>query len=383
MTATKVWEYRATPDRYQETRCSVQRISNGNTLIDWSGGGGAPIASEITPEGTLVYEISFFENMRTYRSFRFDWEGVLQAPYLIAEAHTDKVSLIFNKFGENDVTGYIIYGGQVPESMAVIDTTTNTWVDLTDLENNKHYYFRVTALNSTGEESGLSNQEEVFVRYVAPGDNIILNGDFSENDNYWELVTSNGAIANSSIEGNEFHLIIDEAGTNYHDVQIKQEGLELIQGKRYIFKFDGYAVENRIIEAKVEKNQPPFDNYSKTAFTPLLMDMGHFVYEFEMGYVSDFNARVVFNTGGNNNDIYIDNVSLKEIELSGIQSESYKIPKAYNLFRNYPNPFNPKTVIRCAVPQRSYVKIEIFNILGQRVDELVNLPHNPGIHQIS
>src|SRR4030065_2252653 len=47
-------------------------------------------------------------------------------------------------------------------------------------------------------------------------------------------------------------------------------------------------------------------------------------------------------------------------------------PNSFVLSQNYPNPFNTETVITFALPRSGNVKIEIFNILGQKVRELVD-----------
>ena len=47
-------------------------------------------------------------------------------------------------------------------------------------------------------------------------------------------------------------------------------------------------------------------------------------------------------------------------------------PTGYTLFQNYPNPFNPKTTIEYEVPEKSFVTIKIYDILGREVQTLVN-----------
>ena len=50
---------------------------------------------------------------------------------------------------------------------------------------------------------------------------------------------------------------------------------------------------------------------------------------------------------------------------------------------NYPNPFNPSTVIRFQVAEdRKQVSIEIFNIRGQRIRELVSGVWDQGFHSV-
>jgi hypothetical protein len=57
---------------------------------------------------------------------------------------------------------------------------------------------------------------------------------------------------------------------------------------------------------------------------------------------------------------------------TGVISFGSEIPKEYVLYQNYPNPFNPSTTIRFGVPVRSHVRIDLYNILGQRIERLVD-----------
>jgi hypothetical protein len=57
-------------------------------------------------------------------------------------------------------------------------------------------------------------------------------------------------------------------------------------------------------------------------------------------------------------------------------------PEEFDLRQNYPNPFNPTTVIRYALPKASGVKIEIYNVLGQKVRDLLNEEQEPGYKMI-
>lgn len=52
----------------------------------------------------------------------------------------------------------------------------------------------------------------------------------------------------------------------------------------------------------------------------------------------------------------------------------------YELSQNYPNPFNPSTVIRFQLPTRSYVRLEVFDILGERVASIVNEVRGAGLY---
>jgi hypothetical protein len=58
------------------------------------------------------------------------------------------------------------------------------------------------------------------------------------------------------------------------------------------------------------------------------------------------------------------------------------IPTVFALHQNYPNPFNPSTTIQYALPIRSRVKLQIYNVLGQTVAELVSTEQNAGYQSV-
>ncbi len=57
---------------------------------------------------------------------------------------------------------------------------------------------------------------------------------------------------------------------------------------------------------------------------------------------------------------------------TGIVEEIDRIPQSFALAPNYPNPFNAQTTIRHELPVESDVRLEIYDILGRKVETLVN-----------
>lgn len=58
--------------------------------------------------------------------------------------------------------------------------------------------------------------------------------------------------------------------------------------------------------------------------------------------------------------------------LNNAVQENEVVPTFYQLEQNHPNPFNPQTTIRFFLPKREHAKLQVFDILGRRVAQLVD-----------
>ncbi len=56
-------------------------------------------------------------------------------------------------------------------------------------------------------------------------------------------------------------------------------------------------------------------------------------------------------------------------------------PVNYTLYQNYPNPFNPTTTIKYEIPEAKHVTLQIFDILGNEVETLVNKEQPAGSYK--
>ncbi len=68
----------------------------------------------------------------------------------------------------------------------------------------------------------------------------------------------------------------------------------------------------------------------------------------------------------------------KPLKATGVNSVHNGLPTAYELGNNYPNPFNPTTQIRFALPQQSMAKLAVYDMLGREVCTLVDGMMNAG-----
>jgi hypothetical protein len=83
------------------------------------------------------------------------------------------------------------------------------------------------------------------------------------------------------------------------------------------------------------------------------------------------------------NAVWVDNVFFPgATAMTSVAAAAPAVPRTFVLNQNFPNPFNPSTSIRYALPHRSYVTLTVFNTLGQQVAQLVDGEIDAGYHEI-
>jgi hypothetical protein len=311
MTATVVWQYPpiTTTSLYAYYMGNTQRLTNGNTLIDWAVTN-LPKLTEVTPNGTKAFEMNWVNHWEAYRVWRCSWQAVALQPYLLIESYPDNVTLIFNQFGDTNIAYYRIYGGTASHSTNLLATSTTTLARLTFLQNGAVYYFRVTAVHRDGTEGGFSNEQSVTVNLIRPGQNMVTNGNFSQGTNGWIFALANSGSAGWTVTNGVIHFSITNGGTYATDIQLYQTGFRLLQGLQYTLAFDAWSARPRFIQAEVGQAAAPYLNYSGIGSTALTPVPNQYQYTFTMQQTSDFNANLMFDLGTSTAGVSLSNVSL-------------------------------------------------------------------------
>jgi len=147
--------------------------------------------------------------------------------------------------------------------------------------------------------------------------NYIYNGTFDQGTNrmgFWNFVVDDTAKASyyigSDVNERRFETRIEKGGNTKTAIRLVQPGLNLESGKSYKVSFEASAESPRTIDVEIVSNLN-----NKTIFnTTIELDKENKIYQFDftMDEASDKNGELSFNLGGNNYNVYIDNVVMKK-----------------------------------------------------------------------
>ncbi|MCB9259962.1 MAG: family 16 glycosylhydrolase [Ignavibacteriales bacterium] len=130
--------------------------------------------------------------------------------------------------------------------------------------------------------------------------------------------------------------------------------------------FNAYA-ENKIIESNIN----------------LISDVGY-----DNVYTANSQIEVYDGILDLNFEEVIDSAFVNAIEINKIvtgvnSSNNSKIINQIELNQNYPNPFNPTTVLSFNIPEKSHIKLNIYDNIGNKISTLVNSNMDIGLHEIN
>jgi chitodextrinase len=242
---------------------------------------------------------------------------------VVSDSSVSTIQIRWRKNTEADFLRYRIYRATSPHPTTKVDSTTAGIADTsrryTGLTNGTRYYFRVTAVDSSGNESVFSSEVN-----AVPADRIP------------PAAPQNLVVTDSS------------SGT----VTIKWRKNTEVDFLRYRI----YRSTSPNPTTKVDSTTGGAADTSKT-FTGLTNGTRYY-----------FRLSAVDSSG--NESAYSSQVNATPMGPVGVGNNLNQVPEEYSFAQNYPNPFNPSTTIRFGLPERSRISVRVYNILGQLVEEL-------------
>lgn len=198
----------------------------------------------------------------------------------------------------------------------VVESLTNMqkfWWKIPDISSSTNCKIAVSSID--GKYSDTSDAFKIASQGVIDSQELVLNGKFIDMSE-WIFNSYSPAVAADSIINDEMAVLISKIGTDPWQIKLQQTGITLENRKAYELSFDAYASSDRQIYANVghSNGNPSWSiNGGDSIAISVTASKQRYSSVFVMNYPTASNIFVEFNLGNDTSDVFIDNVSLKEI----------------------------------------------------------------------
>ncbi|MFZ0453665.1 MAG: arylsulfotransferase family protein [Ignavibacteriaceae bacterium] len=343
-TAALVNRYSHNNNILSRTRGDIEELPNGNKLISW-GEVIDPAVTEIRPDNSIAYEMSFISKFMRFHTYKFSWKTNL--------FNTNVDSVNFGK----------IAGRDSAKKNITIFNPHNATVIINQFFCKEASF---SVLNQLPVSIPAKDSAVITVKF-AP----VHNGVFNDILNIRFIDTT--ISGNVELIANQVYLsgsTISLINPVYPPSNLVASSIEKkikLTWKDNSDNESGFVIEKKTGDSTSRNSFFVIDTVSAndTSYTDSLVtdsvDYTYRVYAFNSDTISSFS---------NYSSSIVTSV------------KSTDVVKRYALYQNYPNPFNPATNIKYEIPKPGLVTIDIFNILGQKVKTLLNKYQNAGRYSI-